>query len=390
MKFASMTALFVIGAALAGALTWNALARGGPGDPGAAPQPSLNDLVREHPSATPEAEKPKAKPDDKGDKKKDPIQMYSKSAYNVTHLSQTKIAELAKGLSPEESKVILKKGTEAAFCGNLVDNKKDGVYVCRLCGLPLFSSKHKFESGTGWPSFFQPFDNDHIGYEKDTAYGMERIEITCARCGGHLGHVFEDGPKPTNLRYCLNSVSLTFVDGKDPLPAESQPIKTATAYFAGGCFWGVEDRFQQTPGVIDAVSGYMGGKKENPTYKEVCYSDTGHAETVKVVFDPAVITYRDLLEKFFKYHDGTQLNRQGPDVGDQYRSAIFASDDTQLAEAKAFIESKQGTGRYKTRKIVTQVEAVAVAGKFYEAEDYHQDYHTKNGGHCAMPPSDDE
>jgi len=391
MKFASLTALFVIGAALAGVVAWNAMALGGPGEPGGAGRTSLDELVRSHPAPEATKEEVGAKQHDgKGEKKKEQMTKYSKSAYDVTHLSATKIAELAKGLSPEESKVILKKGTEPAFCGNLVDNHKEGVYVCRLCGLPLFSSQHKFESGTGWPSFFQPFDAAHVAYEKDTSYGMERVEILCARCGGHLGHVFEDGPKPTNLRYCLNSVSLSFVDAKEPLPAESQPIKTATAYFAGGCFWGVEDRFQQTPGVIDAVSGYMGGKKENPTYKEVCYSDTGHAETVKVVFDPSVITYRDLVEKFFKYHDGTQLNRQGPDVGDQYRSAIFAVDDTQLAEAKSFIESKQGTGRYKTKKIVTQVESVATAGKFYEAEEYHQDYHAKHGGHCAMPPSDDE
>src|SRR3954465_4598867 len=180
---------------------------------------------------------------------------YSKSGYDIAPLPAAKVDELAKKLKPEEADVILNKGTERAFCGNLVDNHKDGVYVCRLCGLPLFASDAKFNSGTGWPSFFPPFDKDHVAQHADKSCGMVRTEIDCARCGGPLGHVFDDGPKPTGLRFCLNSASLTFVendkDGKRTLPAESQPVKTQVAYFAGGCFWGVEDRFQQVPGVVD-------------------------------------------------------------------------------------------------------------------------------------------
>jgi peptide methionine sulfoxide reductase msrA/msrB len=311
--------------------------------------------------------------------------VYSKSAYDVTPLTQTRIDQLAKDLTPEEAKVILKKGTEPAFCGTLTDNKKEGTYTCRLCALPLFSSDSKFHSGTGWPSFFQPVDKDHVAYERDTAYGMDRVEILCARCTNHLGHVFEDGPKPTGLRYCVNSVSLVFHEKGQPLPAASQPIKTATAYFAGGCFWGVEDRFQQLPGVIDAVSGYMGGKVEKPTYKQVCYEDTGHAETVRVVYDPAKISYRDLLARFFKFHDPTQLNRQGPDHGTQYRSAIFTSDEKQLEEARAFIAEQQKTERFRSRPIVTQVQPAKDVGAFWEAEAYHQDYHVKHGGSCPLP-----
>lgn len=312
--------------------------------------------------------------------------VYSKSGHDVTPLSRARIDELAAKLTPDEAKVILAKGTEPAFCGNLVDNKKEGVYVCRLCALPLFASSSKFESGTGWPSFFQPVDPAHVRSEEDISYGMRRVESLCARCGSHLGHVFDDAPQTaTGLRFCMNSVSLDFVEKGSPMPEASRPVKTETAYFAGGCFWGVEDLFQQVPGVIDAVSGYMGGAKENPTYKEVCAGDTGHAETVKIVYDPARLTYQQLLEKFFRFHNPTQLNRQGPDHGTQYRSAIFAVGDTQAADARAFIQAQQATERFRGRTIVTQVAEAAKSGKFYPAEEYHQDYHVKHGGHCALP-----
>lgn len=310
---------------------------------------------------------------------------YSKSGYDVTPLTEAKIDELAKRLKPEEARVILAKGTEPAFCGTLTDNKKEGTYVCRLCGLPLFSSNAKFDSGTGWPSFFQPFDPAHIREERDVTLGMVRTEILCARCTAHLGHVFDDGPRPTGLRYCLNSVSLDFVEKGTPLPAASRPVAAETAYFAGGCFWGVEDQFQQIPGVIDAVSGYQGGKSADPTYQQVCAGGTGHAETVRITYDPARVTYQQLLEWFFKVHNPTTLNRQGPDMGEQYRSAIFATDEKQLAAAKAFIAEQQKNGRWKDRTIVTQVVPVSEAGKFYAAEEYHQDYHLKHGGSCPLP-----
>lgn len=310
--------------------------------------------------------------------------VFSKSGHDITPLSQDRIDELAKDLSPEDAAIILKKGTEPAFCGNLLDNKKEGVYTCKLCGLPLFSSEHKFDSGSGWPSFFRPYDTDHIRYDEDTSYGMRRIEIMCNRCGGHLGHVFEDGPKPTGLRYCLNSASLEFTEKGTEMPDASKPVQTETAYFAGGCFWGIEDRLQQVPGVIDAVSGYMGGRVDNPTYKQVCYTDTGHAETVRLTYDPAKVSYDELLGWFFKIHNPTQLNRQGPDIGTQYRSAIFAADEKQLKEAERFIAEQQASNpRFKDKKIVTQV--VLGGGTFWEAEEYHQDYHLKHGGSCPLP-----
>lgn len=306
---------------------------------------------------------------------------YSKSAYDITPLSKERIAQLAAALDPETYRITQKAGTEPAGCGTLLDNKKEGMYVCVVCGLPLFSSEHKFDSGTGWPSFHSPFDPDHVAEVEDRSYGMVRTEIECARCTAHLGHVFDDGPKPTGRRHCLNSASLKFFEKGETLPPESRPVETETAYFAGGCFWGIEHYFQQGPGVIDAVSGYMQGHVEQPTYKDVCGDETGHAETVKVVFDPKRISYRRLLEAFFVMHDPTQLNRQGPDVGDQYRSGIYFTSDKQAGEARAFIRQQQETSRFRGRKIVTEVEQ---AETFWPAEEYHQDYVVKTGRPCHI------
>ena len=303
----------------------------------------------------------------------------SRTGYPITRLPAEKVAELAKRLTPEQYRVTQKSGTEPAFCGNLVDNHKDGTYTCVVCGLPLFSSAHKFDSGSGWPSFFQPFDRDHIAYIRDDGHGMERIEIQCARCGSHLGHVFEDGPKPTGLRYCLNSAALSFHEKGQPLPLESQPLPLNTAYFAGGCFWGIEHRFQQCPGVVGAESGYMNGTTANPTYEEVCGHGTGHAEAVKVTYDPSKVTFRQLAQGFFLMHDPTQLNRQGPDVGDQYRSAIFTVDAEQLKQAEALRAELQLSPTFAGRKIVTVIEP---AKAFHPAELYHQDYVERTGRAC--------
>jgi peptide-methionine (R)-S-oxide reductase len=145
----------------------------------------------------------------------------SASGYDLTPPSREEFEKLAAGLTPQEREVLLLNGTERPFCGGLLRNKNDGVYACRLCGLPLFRSQAKFESGTGWPSFYEPFDEDHIARWVDKSHGMVRTEIRCARCDGHLGHVFEDGPRPTGLRYCLNSASLQFQEGEPGPPQGS-------------------------------------------------------------------------------------------------------------------------------------------------------------------------
>lgn len=306
----------------------------------------------------------------------------SAAGFEIGRYSEARIAELAGKLDEETYRVTQRAGTEAAFCGNLLDNKKEGVYTCVVCGLPLFASANKFDSGTGWPSFYRPVEMKHIAEIVDTSLGGERVEIRCVRCGAHLGHVFEDGPRPTGLRYCLNSVSLVFVEDGEDGPATSLPVvQVETAYFAGGCFWGIEHYFQQGRGVLDAVSGYMQGDRANPSYEEVCGSGTGHAETVKVVFDPSEISYRRLLAAFFVMHDPTTVDRQGPDVGSQYRSGIWFTSGAQEEAARAFIAEMAESEKFAGRAIVTEVES---AGEFFEADLYHQDYVEKTGRPCQI------
>jgi peptide methionine sulfoxide reductase msrA/msrB len=306
---------------------------------------------------------------------------YSKSGHDITPLSKEQVEQLASKLDAEAYEITQKAGTEPPFCGTLLDNKKEGFYACIVCELPLFASAHKFDSGTGWPSFWREFDPDHVTRHVDRSLGMLRTEIDCARCGAHLGHVFEDGPPPTRERHCLNSASLTFVEEGSPIPEASQPVRTETAYFAGGCFWGLEHWFQQGPGVIDAMSGYMQGTVDRPSYEQVGSHRTGHAETVRVVFDPRRISYAQLLEAFFKMHDPTQVDRQGPDVGPQYRSGIWYASESQLREAQAAIRKLEAEGAFGGRKIVTQVEPAAT---FWTAEEYHQDYIVKTGQACHV------
>jgi peptide methionine sulfoxide reductase msrA/msrB len=297
-------------------------------------------------------------------------------------------AEWRQRLSPEQFTILRAKGTERPFCGTLLDNKQQGVYSCAGCGLPLFASAGKFHSGTGWPSFFQPIAKENVIEHVDASHGMVRSEILCARCDGHLGHVFDDGPRPTGLRYCLNSESLAFTPSTqlvtlaDPAAAGGKPgagsesessaesQESAVAVFAGGCFWCTEAAFEQLAGVLDVQSGYSGGPQELADYDSVCSGRTGHAEAIRITYDPRVIGYEQLLDVFFDAHDPTQLNRQGNDVGTQYRSAIFYADDAQRQQAEAKIRQLTEAEVYG-RPIVTKLEKLEA---FHPAEQYHQDY----------------
>jgi peptide methionine sulfoxide reductase msrA/msrB len=283
-------------------------------------------------------------------------------------------------LTKEQYEVLRKCGTEAPFSGEYNDFWGEGVYVCAGCGTPLFLSDTKYEHNTGWPSFTSPVDESHIEYKDDYSLLAKRVEVRCSVCGGHLGHVFDDGPEPTYLHYCINSASLKFQPGTsakspDPAPAAGA-AKTAT--FAAGCFWGVEHKLGRIPGVTSTVVGYTGGRTVNPTYDEVCTDKTGHAEAVRVTFDPKRLSYAELVRRFFELHDPTQVDRQGPDRGRQYRSAIFFHDEAQRAEARKVMDELEASGKYKKR-LATEL---VPASPFYKAEEYHQKYYEKHGIVC--------
>ena len=289
--------------------------------------------------------------------------------------------ELKKKLTPEQFEVVCNAATEPPFHNAYWDNHDPGIYVDVVSGEPLFSSLDKFDSGTGWPSFTTPLEPSSIAEKQDLELGEVRTEVRSTKAGSHLGHVFDDGPKPTGRRFCINSASLRFIPAAK-LEAEGYGryaalfrAKGEVATLAGGCFWGMEEILRKIPGILSTRVGYTGGEFKAPKYGDVHTGATGHAESVEVTFDPKVISYEALLEKyFFKMHDPTTLNRQGNDTGTQYRSAIFYHSEAQRRTAELVKARVDASGRWKG-PITTEITA---AGPFYTAEEYHQHYLEKN------------
>ncbi|MCW8399042.1 bifunctional methionine sulfoxide reductase B/A protein [Legionella sp. PATHC038] len=274
-------------------------------------------------------------------------------------------------LTPLAKRVICDKATEYPHTGSYNFVMTSGTYLCRRCGLALFRGSSQFSSGCGWPSFD---DNIVHAVQQIPDRDGRRMEILCSRCDAHLGHVFTgEYFTQKNLRHCVNSASIDFV-------ADSQVLDTEEAIMAGGCFWGVDHFLKQIPGVLRVEVGYTGGVTSEPSYEQVCQGNSGHYEAVRVIYDKDKTDYHQVLKRFFEIHDPTQKTGQGPDIGQQYQSAVFYYTQEQLEEAEILMQMLQKRGyQVATRLFPVQT--------FWPAEEYHQDYYAKHhkAPYCHQP-----
>ena len=345
--------------------------------------------------------------------------------YNMDEkLTDAELKARKQKLTRDQYRVTQEEGTEPPFHNPYWDNHAAGIYVDVVSGEPLFSSKEKFESGTGWPSFWKPLEPANVVTKGDNSLFMARTEVRSRAANSHLGHLFDDGPKPTGLRYCMNSASMRFVpaerlsaegygkyaglfpevkqvgvvkdvkaaavtagmgsSGEVALSSEAQKAAEINragvapglevAVLSGGCFWGMQELLRKLDGVVKTEVGYAGGASGTAQYEIVSTGETGHAESVKVVFDPKKVSYEAVLKYFFKIHDPTTINRQEHDTGSQYRSVIWAQSAEQERIARQVKALGDKSGKFSA-PIVTQI---VPAMPFYRAEDYHQDYLQKH------------
>lgn len=274
-------------------------------------------------------------------------------------------------LTPLARRIICDKETEYPHTGAYNSIKAEGTYLCRRCGLALFRAHSQFASGCGWPAFDGEIPHS---VKKIPDADNRRTEILCARCNAHLGHVFFDEKfTPNNVRHCVNSASIDFVEDKNVLDTEE-------AIVAGGCFWGVEYYLRKIPGVVKVESGYTGGHIMEPTYEQICSGMTGHYEAVRVIFDKTQTQYYQVIKRFFEIHDPTQSTGQGPDLGQQYQSALFYYDQEQLETAQSLISLLKKRNHHVVTRLIK-------AHVFWPAENYHQHYYKEHGKspYCHTP-----